>query len=113
MAQHSVKKFAELYKRTEGGVQWFTNPLLMAAVTTAVEADATKIDANMAKFGLSGEEIKAQLNSIVTGVPVVVAAQTPPTEEAAAVVADAPAEGAETTGTVGTAALTEETTTTT
>ena len=102
----SVKKFADLYKREGGGVQWFANPLLMAAVMTAVKADAiktdaTKLDEIMAQFGQSGEEIKAQLNSIVTGVPVVATAEA---EEKPA--ADAPAEGAET------AAPTEESTTT-
>ncbi len=96
----SVKKYAELYKREKGGVQWFTNQHLMAAVMTS--ADPTKIDENMAKCGLSGEEVKAQLNSIVTGVPVVA---TAPVTGEAAVVAAAPAEGAETTGT---AAPTEE-----
>lgn len=58
----AVKAYAKLFER--GKVQWFTNPLLMAAVMVVREHDATKVDAIMSTFGLTGEDVKAQLSAL-------------------------------------------------
>ncbi len=59
----ALKAYARLFER--GKVQWFTNPLLMAAVLVVKENDAAKIDAIMKQFGLP-EESKAQFSALIS-----------------------------------------------
>ncbi len=63
----AVKNFAELFKR--GQVQWFTNPELMAAVLISVNGTPASVETAMTKFGLSGDEMKTKLNSILPAAP--------------------------------------------
>lgn len=64
----AVKAYAKLFVR--GKTQWFTNPLLMAAVLVVKEHDATKVDEIMAKFGLAGQQGSAELKEMLTSLNV-------------------------------------------
>lgn len=83
----AVKNFATLYQR--GQVQWFSNPLLMAGVMSSIDGNVANVDAIMTKFGLSGDEVKTMLTTIITGVVAPAPAVAATTTETVPPVADA------------------------
>lgn len=84
-----IGQFKTLFERKEGGVQWFSNPLLMAGVLIA---SGQNVATAMTRCTLSSEEDKKLLEQCVPGATI-----PEPQPEAAAVAEPATGETAPTT----------------